>query len=80
MLVSKGYFDEHSRDVMLLPSEERVFRSLLRALRERVVDATGLVEDGTAGSGPSEVLGRLLDAPELFAATRHGPCRTPLPT
>lgn len=72
MLVSKGYFDEHSRDVMLLPSEERVFRSLLRALRERVVDATGLVEDGTAGSGPSEVLGRLLDAPELFAATRHG--------
>lgn len=73
MLVSRGYFDEHSRDVMLLSSEERVFRGVLRALRERVVDATGLVEDGTAAGEFGTVLGRDLDAPELHAMASMGP-------
>lgn len=72
MLVSRGYLDEHSRDFMLLSSEERVFQDILRVLRERVVDATGLVEDGTASGDFGTVLGRDLDAPELHASAVQG--------
>src|SRR5205823_209635 len=41
------------------------FLALLRALRERVADATGLIEDGSAAAGPGLVLGRTLDSTPL---------------
>lgn len=72
MLVSRGYFDEHSRDFMTLSSEERTYQSILRALRERVVDATGLIEDGTAAATFGTVFGRDLNAPELEATASLG--------
>lgn len=72
MLVSRGYFDEHSRDFMLLTSEERAYQDILRTLRERVVDATGLVEDGTAAASFGQVFGRDLNTPELEATAVLG--------
>lgn len=72
MLVSRGYLDEHSRDFMLLSSEERVYQAVLRVLRERVVDATGLVEDGSASASFGTVFGRDLNAPELEATAALG--------
>jgi hypothetical protein len=55
--------------LMASPSAVLDYRSVLRALRERVVDATGLIEDGSAGSGPRRVMGQRLDAQ---AFNRHG--------
>ena len=49
-------------------SRELDFRLALRILRERVVDATGLVEDGTAGAGPQPILGRWLDPAAMRGA------------
>jgi hypothetical protein len=46
-------------------SRERDFRALLRALRERVADASGLLEDGSAAGQPGTVLGRTLDPREI---------------
>ncbi|HEV7555557.1 MAG TPA: hypothetical protein VGO00_08895, partial [Kofleriaceae bacterium] len=42
---------KETRDALALDSHELDFRLALRILRERVVDATGIVEDGTAGAG-----------------------------
>jgi len=72
MLVSKGYFDEHSRDFMLLSSDERGYQAMLRTLRERVVDATGLIEDGSAAASYGKVFGRDLNAPEIEATAVLG--------
>lgn len=72
MLVSRGYFDEHSRNVMKAPYDERLFLGVLRTLRERVVDATGLIEDGTASARSGTVVGRHLNAPELEATHALG--------
>ena len=43
-------------------TRELDYRSVLRSLRERVVDATGLIEDGSARNERKLVLGRQLDA------------------
>jgi hypothetical protein len=64
MIPSPAVLDAWTREVLLTPSRELDFRSLLRALRERVVDATGLIEDGSAQNGWEPVLGRYIDAPE----------------
>ena len=40
---------------------DAAYRVLLRVLRERVADATGLIEDGSAGEGAGEVFGERLD-------------------
>lgn len=45
----------------------------LRVLRERVVEASGILEDGTAGDGPTPVLGRMLDPEAMRAARGHEP-------
>jgi hypothetical protein len=50
---------------LLGDSREQDFRALLRALRERVVDATGLLEDGSALGVQGQVQGRVLDSPEF---------------
>ena len=68
--------DEDTRNALQLDSRELDFRLALRILRERVIDASGILEDGTAASGPSQILGRDLDPPAMRAARGH---ITPLP-
>jgi hypothetical protein len=60
MIVSTGGL-ESAVAVLSLGGEELDFRALLRGLRERVADAAGLVEDGSAGGDPALVSGRSLD-------------------
>ena len=67
-LMPNERLDEETRAAMQLPSRELDFRLALRVLRERVVDATGLIEDGTAGAGPQPILGRMLDPAPMRAA------------
>jgi len=66
------YFKKHARIAWTLdpevattlaaPSRALEWHAFLRALRERVVDATGLVEDGTALDAPGLVVGQRLDS------------------
>ena len=60
-LIGDGTIDATTRATMLTDPRELDFRAVLRGLRERVVDATGLVEDGSAIGAPEAVLGRDLD-------------------
>ena len=65
--------DKDTRDALQLDSHELDFRLALRVLRERVIEASGILEDGTAGGGPAPVLGRQLDPPAMRAARGHQP-------
>jgi hypothetical protein len=65
MLADNSKIDADTRAVLLGDSREHDFRALLRVLRERVVDATGLLEDGTAVGVQGQVQGRVLDSPEF---------------
>ena len=65
MLADNSKIDADTRTVLLGDSREHDFRMLLRVLRERVVDATGLLEDGSALGVSGEVQGRMLDSPEF---------------
>jgi len=61
MIVSRGgRLDEATRQSLTMDSRELDFLSLLRALRERVVSATGLLEDGSASNSWGTVVGRRL--------------------
>ncbi|RPJ82632.1 MAG: hypothetical protein EHM13_08640, partial [Acidobacteria bacterium] len=60
-LMPNATIDAETRAAFALDSKELDFRFALRVLRERVADAAGLVEDGTAGEGPVAILGRMLD-------------------
>jgi hypothetical protein len=60
-----------TRNALLMSSRERDFHTALRVLRERVVDATGVIEDGSAGNTVGTVLGRHLDSEPFRRATRH---------
>jgi hypothetical protein len=75
-LMPNERLDPETREALLLDSREHDFRLALRILRERVVDAAGVLEDGTAGAGPQPILGRLLD-PANMRAARGG--EQPLP-
>lgn len=75
-LMPNERLDQETREAMQLDSRELDFRLALRILRERVVDATGLIEDGTASGGPQPILGRMLD-PGPMRAARGG--EAPLP-
>jgi len=66
-VIASGTIDAATRAVMLTDSRELVFRAALRVLRERVVDALGLIEDGSASGTFGQVLGRDLDAPQMRA-------------
>lgn len=73
-LMPNQRLDPETRDAMQVASPELDFRLALRVLRERVVDASGLLEDGTASGGPQPILGRLLDpAPMRAARGREAP-------
>ncbi|HEY7375406.1 MAG TPA: hypothetical protein VIF57_24825 [Polyangia bacterium] len=64
-LADSSKIDLDTRTVLLGDSREADFKLLLRVLRERVVDATGLLEDGSAVGAQGEVQGRVLDSPEF---------------
>jgi putative peptidoglycan binding protein len=65
MIPTGGRLDEETRAALLAGSRELDFRDLLRVLRERVVSATGLIEDGSAAGVWGQVVGRDLDAAAL---------------
>lgn len=72
MVVSAGFLDNESRAALAEDSRTTDFESVLRALRERVVSATGLIEDGSASHSQGLVLGHQLDAPQIrFDAGRE---------
>jgi hypothetical protein len=77
MIVSREELDEDTRAVLALDSREADFRAVLRALRERVVDATGLVEDGSAGQDWGTVLDRQLNTAAFHFDTGHGRASVP---
>jgi hypothetical protein len=76
MLADNGGIDLETRTALLGDTREQDFRALLRVLRERVVDATGLLEDGSALGVLGEVQGRLLDTNE-FRPVPAQPATTP---
>jgi hypothetical protein len=65
MIADSGNIDAATRAALLGDTHEQDFRALLRALRERVVDATGLLEDGSALGVQGTVQGRVLDSEEF---------------
>src|SRR5439155_17518451 len=65
MVGDSGNVDLDTRTALLGDSREQDFLALLRALRERVVDATGLIEDGSASGVVGQVQGRELDTAEF---------------
>jgi hypothetical protein len=69
MVVGLGV-DAATVHALALGSDELAYRGLLRGLRERVVDATGLLEDGTASESFHLVAGRELDF-SRFAPRTH---------
>ncbi|HEY0706540.1 MAG TPA: hypothetical protein VGG33_07080 [Polyangia bacterium] len=73
MVLARAILEPETRATLLTNSRELDFRSLLRALRERVVDATGLLEDGSAGNAWEMVLGRHLDAADYRTILRPQP-------
>ena len=72
MVISFGVLDATTRERLLAGPRELLFRAALRALRERVVAASGLIEDGSAAGQYGTVLGRVLD-PEEMRSLRNGP-------
>jgi len=54
--------DEETAGVMSTDSRRLDHRQALRVLRERIVDATGLLEDGTAAGEHRRVMGEPLDS------------------
>jgi hypothetical protein len=73
MILPNGIVDAQTREALLLDSRERDLGTALRVLRERVVAATGLIEDGTAGSGEGTVLGRALAPEATWRVRGHVP-------
>lgn len=73
MIISWGLLDEETRAAMREDSRELELRAMFRALRERVVDATGIIEDGSAGAEDSGiVLGRHVDPEEIHHVRTYG--------
>jgi hypothetical protein len=71
MINSRGILDGETRRVLAEDPRELDFRALLRALRARVADATGVIEDGSAAGVRGLVLGRRIDG-EAYVVTRGG--------
>jgi hypothetical protein len=81
-LADNTKIDADTRAVLLGDSREHDFRLLLRVLRERIVDATGLLEDGSAVGVQGQVQGRVLDSPEfqpLAVSADKAPSGPPAP-
>ena len=72
-IVGVGHLDAATRAALLEDSRELETRVALRMLRERVVDATGLLADGSASNAWQPVLGRALDPAQLRDPLGRGP-------
>jgi len=72
-VVARGQLDEATRTALITDSRELDFRDALRVLRERVVNATGILADGSARNQPAPILGRLLDPSEMHIVPGHAP-------
>lgn len=70
-LIPNGRLDPETRTALAADPRELDFRFALRVLRERTVDATGLIEDGTAGKGTQTILGRTLDPEPMRGVRGH---------
>jgi len=70
-IVSGGSLDPETRAFLAVDSRELVQRQVLRTLRERVVDATGMIEDGSAAHAWGPVLGRALDVDAIHFDAGH---------
>ena len=66
VLTTNGFFDDPTRISMTRDLREADFLAVLRALRGRVADATGLIEDGSASGQRARVLGRQIDPPAFL--------------
>lgn len=73
MILPTGVLDEPTRTALVTDSRDRDFRTALRVLRARLIAATGLVEDGTAGSGEARVLDRELEPEGTWRVRGHDP-------
>ena len=73
MIVSYGVLDRETRRAMAEDSRELDFRALLRVLRARVTDATGLIEDGTALASRGAVLSRRIDGEAFYETAGMDP-------
>jgi Putative peptidoglycan binding domain len=73
MILPTSWLDPDTRAALMADGLERDYRTALRALRERVVAATGLIEDGTAGAGEGTVLGRRLEPEATWRAKGYHP-------
>ena len=72
-IIGSGALDAETREALATDSRELDFRALLRVLRERVVDATGVIEDGSALGRAGTVLGRRLECREMRWTDRLPP-------
>ena len=79
MILPTGILDAATRDALVLDSRERDFRAALRVLRERVIAATGLIEDGTAGAGEGTVLSRALEPEGTWRVAGYTPLEDAAP-
>ncbi len=79
MIADSGRIDLETRTTLLADSREHDFRALLRGLRERVIDATGLLEDGSALGVLGQVQGRLLDSAEFQPLPAEAASAQPAP-
>lgn len=70
-LIPNARLDPETRAALATDSRELDFRLALRVLRERVIDATGLIEDGSAGTGPQAIAGRVLDPEAMHKPHGH---------
>jgi len=70
MIIGTG-LDGDTLDALALGGDELELRSLLRVLRERVADASGLIEDGSASETHALVADRDLDLSRFAPAARE---------
>ena len=71
MVTNAGFLDAASRAAFLEDSRDADFQALLRTLRERVIDATGLIADGSALREWRMVMGRKIDTVEFLLDAGH---------
>jgi hypothetical protein len=67
-VVTRGLLDRETRQVLAEDPRELDWRATLRALRARLVDATGVIEDGSARGERGRVFGRRLDGEAFYQA------------
>jgi hypothetical protein len=73
VLVPGAALDDETQRALAADSRDLDLDAALRVLRARVVDATGLIEDGSAREGSRPVLGRLLDSEHATQVAGHEP-------